>query len=248
MTVMVAEGAAARGGGRSRARQRRPTDAEMGRGGTPRGSRARTGSQRPRGPSAEPVASKTRRAQADAAAGKIPPPTGEYRRGREPKSRRREAARRVTGAATTPGPALHNYQAIIAVEFVGAALLAALSPFSSNPPQPTASNPKSLSPYGPGDIIKIFAIGIVYMILEFMAAGPRGLARFSAWFGALIFLAVGLSELSNIARIFQVISGGAVNPVKLTGAQAPAVKGSATIPPLGQGPPAKAPPPAGGVP
>lgn len=92
-----------------------------------------------------------------------------------------------------------------------------------------------LSPYLPSDLVKLFAIGVVYLILEGMAAGPRGLARFSAWFGALILLGVGLSELSRLAGIFRVISGGGYNPDQLTAAQPPVKKGTVVIPPLGQG-------------
>lgn len=152
--------------------------------------------------------------------------------------RRREAARRITGANTRPGSTLHNYQAIVAVEFVGAVLLAALAPIATRAPTPTQGGPQlqastsgatsaasPMSPYDVGDLVKIFAIGITYTILEFLAAGPRGLARFSAWFGFLIFVTVGLSELAHLADIFKMISGALVDPVKLTGTQAPASPG-----------------------
>jgi hypothetical protein len=147
----------------------------------------------------------------------------------------------VTGAATTPGPALHNYQAIIAAEFAAAIILVALTPIASRKASAGASG--KLSPYVPGDLIQLVAIGIVYLILEGLAAGPRGAARFAAWFGFLILVGVGLFEATRLADFFKMISGGAFNPVKLTGAQAPATKGESPTPPLGQGQSANQPPP-----
>lgn len=229
MTVATVASASSR----APARQSRPTAAQMGRS-APQPARGRVvqgsaGRQGPRGPAGAPG---PRRQQ--------PRPSRQPKQKPKQKTRRREAARRLTGAATRPGSELHNYQAIVAVEFVGAVLLAAIAPFSYKTPQPTVQKPQSVSPYQVGDIIKIFAIGVVYMILEFLAAGPRGLARFSAWFGFLIFLAVGLSELAHIGDIFKTISGAKVSPTVLTASQAPASPGGTWgNPPLGQGTPPK---------
>lgn len=140
---------------------------------------------------------------------------------------------------------MHNYQAIIAVEYVAATLLVAISPIATRKAQLSPASGK-LSPYVPSDIIKIFAIGVVYLILEGLAAGPRGLARFSAWFGFLILIGVGLSEASRMADIFRVLSGGGYQPIQLTGAQAPAQKGGFQVPPLGQGTGSTGKPPPGG--
>ena len=141
-----------------------------------------------------------------------------------------------------------NYQGVIAAEFGAAILLTVVSPFATKSPKQT-SQPGKLSPYEPGDLVKLWAIGMTYMILEMIAAGPRAAARFAAWFGFLIFLAIGLNELANITQIFKVISGAEVNPVQLVGSQQPATKGSAPVPPLASGstPSPKPPPsPSGG--
>ena len=235
-----ARAASSRGASRSRAVQRRPTRAEMGLAG-PRG---RAGGEGPRGPSGEegPPVQYPR-----------PPLAGEKRetksktRERPERPKRREAARRVTGAATRPGGQLHNYQAIIAGEFVAAELLVALRPIATQKPEPSATSGQ-LSPYYVGDLIKLVAIGLVYLVLMGLAAGPRGLARFTAWFGFLILLGVGLSEAANIGKIFQMLAGAGTSPIKLTGAQAPAVK-HARPEPQGVPPPlvpgGATPPPAG---
>jgi len=184
------------------------------------GPRGQEGGAGPRGP--QGAAGREERERPERGGSK-----GKGGKGRE---RRREAARRITGAATKPGGQLHNYQAIIAAEFVAAELLVALRPIATQKAQPTQSG--GLSPYYVNDLIKLLAIGFVYLILEGLAAGPRGLARFVAWFGFLILIGVGLSEASNLAKIFAMLAGGGVSPIKLTGAQAPAVADTTAIPPL----------------
>jgi hypothetical protein len=147
-------------------------------------------------------------------------------------SQRRESPRRPTGGRSSGSP-LHNYQAIIAAEFIGAELLVAIGPVAAQKPQPTqTSGGKSLSPYRVNDLVKLWAIGVVYLILMGLAAGSQGRGRFSAWFGFLILIAVGLSELSRLADIFATLAGARVQDVALTGTQAPATKGTAAVPPL----------------
>jgi hypothetical protein len=158
---------------------------------------------------------------------------GASRKGGQGKAgeRRREFARRATGAATRPGSELHNYQAVVAAEFVAASLLVALTPIAS---RKASKSPVSgaLSPYIPSDLVQLVAIGLVYLILEGLAAGPRAVARFAAWFGFLILLGVGLFEATRIAKVFQMLTGGGISTVVLTGAQAPATKGETGVPPL----------------
>jgi len=122
----------------------------------------------------------------------------------------------------------------VAAEFVAASVLVALTPIASRKAAPGASG--KLSPYVPGDLIQLVAIGVVYLILEGLAAGPRGAARFAAWFGFLILLGVGLFEATRLADFFRLLTGGGVGTIQLTGARAPATKGESPIPPLGQGP------------
>jgi len=161
------------------------------------------------------------------------------------RDRPNELARRITGAATRPGGQLHNYQAIIAAEFTAASLLVALTPIASRKATASPSSGK-LSPYVPGDLIQLVAIGLVYLILEGLAAGPRGAARFAAWFGFLLLLGVGLYEASRIADVFKMLAGANVGSIQLTGAQAPATKGESPIPPLAVGQPTPTPPKPGG--
>lgn len=87
-------------------------------------------------------------------------------------------------------------------EFVAAELLVAATPIA------TKKNKPGLSPYVPRDLVKLVALGLVYFILQLVASGGRGGARFSAWFGALVLLAVGLNEASDLAKVFDVLSGG----------------------------------------
>lgn len=169
--------------------------------------------------------------------------------GKSGKSRKRdhsELAGRLTGGRTRPGGELHNYQAIVAAEFVAASLLVALTPMAARKATPSATSGK-LSPYVPGDLIQLVAIGIVYLILEGIAAGPRGAGRFAAWFGLLILLTVGVFEGARLAEVFKMLAGFNVGNIQLTGASAPVTKGESPIPPLTQGQAAPAPkPPPGG--
>lgn len=227
MTVAIPERST-----RAPARQRRPTGAEMGRAPAPRPAPIPAGT-RGRGPSGG-TGSPGRPARRGTPQGKG-------------KSKRRAAAGRLTGARTKPGGRLHNYQAIIAAEFVAAIILVALTPIASRKASASAASGK-LSPYVPGDLIQLVAIGIVYLILEGVAAGPKGAARFAAWFGFLLLLGVGLFEASRLGKLFQMLAGGGVSTTVLTGAAAPATKGESPIPPLGQGQTASttpAPPPGG---
>jgi hypothetical protein len=95
--------------------------------------------------------------------------------------------------------------------------------------------------------MQLIAIGIVYLILEGLAAGPRGLARFSAWFGFLLLLGVGLFEASRLADLFKMLTGQGLQTIVLTGAAAPATKGESPVPPLASGQTPAAPPPKTGA-
>jgi hypothetical protein len=121
------------------------------------------------------------------------------------------APRRTRGGGE-PGktPAYHNYQAIVLAEFVAAELLVAATPIA------TKKNKPGLSPYVPRDLVKLIALGLVYFTLQLVASGGRGGARFAAWFGALVLLAVGLNEAADLAKVFDVLSGGSGKPAKTT--------------------------------
>jgi hypothetical protein len=224
MTVAIPEatgaGAAETTAARSRSRAAATTGSSRTSGGRPKVVQARVVEShteppprpkkpaKPRQPRKRPAAAKRKR-----------PAAAKKRRGLKP----------IGGK----GKAMSNYQAVIAAEFTAVELLSVLSPFATRPAQQTSSG--GLSPFVPGDLVKMWAIGMVYLILMGVAAGPRFAARTAAWFGLLILLAVGLTEASNLAQIFKTLSGAEVNPIKLVGAQAPATKGNVTIPALGQG-------------
>lgn len=236
MTVAIPEAssAAAASSARAPARMSRPTPAQMSRTGPP-GPR---GSAGPRGSQSRAVAAAPPgKGRPAVAAQRQPRPQGDGKKGKSRKKERGgDVARRLTGAATRPGSELHNYQAIVAAEFVAAILLVALTPIAARKATPSATSGK-LSPYVPGDLIQLVAIGIVYLILEAVAAGPRGAARFAAWLGFLLLLGVGLFEASRLGELFKMLAGFNVGSIQLTGAQAPATKGETPIPPLAAGAP-----------
>jgi hypothetical protein len=105
---------------------------------------------------------------------------------------------------------LTNYQPVVLAEFIAAVLLVAATPFA------TKKHPTNVSPYVGSDMIKLSAITVVYLILALISSGSHGAARFSAWFGALVLLTVGLGEAANIASelglgaaVSDTVSGGA---------------------------------------
>lgn len=94
-----------------------------------------------------------------------------------------------------------NAQPAILVEFVLAILLTAFTPFA------TSKNPQGLSPYTGSDILKLGALTLVYFILSLTSALGKNGAKFSAMFGLLILLGVGLNEAANLAAAFNLLAG-----------------------------------------
>ena len=86
-----------------------------------------------------------------------------------------------------------NYHGAVFGEFVLAVLLVAAIPFSK-------PNRTGVSPYAGKDMIQLLAITVVYFLLAILAATGRTQARFAAWFGALLLLAVGLAEAAAITE------------------------------------------------
>lgn len=94
-----------------------------------------------------------------------------------------------------------NAQPAILVEFVLAILLTAFTPFA------TSKNPQGLSPYTGSDILKLGALTVVYFILALTSSLGKNGAKFSAMFGLLILLGVGLNEAANLAAAFNLLAG-----------------------------------------
>lgn len=108
---------------------------------------------------------------------------------RAPAPRPRPRRSKVSGGARK---LTGNYHGVVFVEFVLAVLLAAGTPLAKK-------NRTGVSPYAGIDMVKLLAITAVYFLLALTAATGRTQARFAAWFGGLILLAVGLNEAAHIA-------------------------------------------------
>lgn len=100
-----------------------------------------------------------------------------------------------TAVSTAKVPASH--QGIILAEFIGAVLLVAATPFARK-------DAPGVSPYVASDVVQLAALGVVYFILALVSGASPRAARFSAWFGALILLTVGLGEMARLAKFLNV--------------------------------------------
>jgi hypothetical protein len=89
------------------------------------------------------------------------------------------------------GPASSNYHGVILAEWAIGFLLVAAIPFSK-------PNQTGVSPYAGKDLVQLATFTVLYWLLAILAATGRTQARFAAWFGGLILLAVGLSEAASI--------------------------------------------------
>ncbi|MDA8319074.1 MAG: hypothetical protein M0030_04560 [Actinomycetota bacterium] len=143
---------------------------------------------------------------------KFDEPTGELRpeevRRREAERKRRAARTRgIVTAGASPSVPGKNYQPVILAEFTAAMLLTAITPIARKQ-RNTATG--GLSPYEGRDMVQLISLLIVYLILAFISAGSGRAARFSAWFGGLVALTVGLAGASEIASVFNVLAGGTV--------------------------------------
>lgn len=88
------------------------------------------------------------------------------------------------------------YQNVILAEFVAAIILVAATPLAQK-------NKAGLSPYVASDLMQLVAITVLYLILAFTSSAGQQPARFAAWFGGLILLAVGLGEAARLAKMFE---------------------------------------------
>jgi hypothetical protein len=123
-------------------------------------------------------------AQAAQAAGALPPPQG--------RDHARKAGRKALGARLPGG---RNYQPVILAEFLVAIIVVALAPIAKGGTD-TARAKGSPSPYDTNTLKQLLMLGVVYFILALLSSGKQ-LGRASAWFGALVLLAVGVQQTVN---------------------------------------------------
>jgi hypothetical protein len=126
-------------------------------------------------------------------------------RGRD---RARKAGRNALSARVPGG---RNYQPVILAEFLVAIIVVALAPIARGGTD-TAKAKGSPSPYDTNTLKQILLIGVVYFILALLSSG-RQLGRFSAWFGALVLVAVGVQQTVNggfaaVLKMFGLNVGG----------------------------------------
>jgi hypothetical protein len=99
-----------------------------------------------------------------------------------------------------------NYHGVILAEWAVGFVLVAAIPFSK-------PNQTGVSPYAGKDLVQLGTLTVLYWILAIVAATGRTQARFAAWFGGLILLAVGLAEAAAIATaVKEWLPGGTTTP------------------------------------
>ena len=135
----------------------------------------------------------------------------------------RGAARSADRARLPTGN--RQYQGAILAEFVIAVLVVSTGPIV-NPPQDGKDSP---SPYRVGHLKQLLAVGAVYFVLALLSSGRHG--RVAAWFGGLVLLGVGFTQVANgdlsaLFKIFGPPQYDQVNPANVAAAEA-------TIQPVG---------------
>ena len=102
-------------------------------------------------------------------------------------------AGRDFGRARVPGG--RNYQSVILAEFLLAVLVIALAPIAKGGTD-TSKAKGSASPYDTNSLKQLLGVGLVYFILALASSG-KSLGRFSAWFGGLVLVAIGIQNTVN---------------------------------------------------
>ena len=88
-----------------------------------------------------------------------------------------------------------RYQPVILAEFLIAVLVISIPPLAKGGDK-TAQAKASPSPYSTDTLKQLIAAGAVYFILALMS-GSQKLGKFSAWFGGLTLLGIGLLQTAN---------------------------------------------------
>lgn len=138
-----------------------------------------------------------------------PPPARRQRFEKQARKQGKKAARsagRDILRARVPGA--RNYQPVILAEFLLAVLVVAIPPLATGGDQ-TAQAKNSPSPYSGDSMKQLLAVGALYFILALMSGGKK-LGRFSAWFGALVLIGLGLVKTANgdLQALFKVFAPG----------------------------------------
>lgn len=105
-------------------------------------------------------------------------------------------------------PGSHSYQPVILAEFLVAVVVLATGPIAKGG-TPTAQAKGSPSPYSVNTLKQLIAVGMVYFVLALLGASQRA-GRWSAWFGGLVLLGLGFTELADgdLTAIFKIFAPG----------------------------------------
>lgn len=149
---------------------------------------------------------------------------GQRRQGTEPRGgQRRErqfsqkAKKTGKGALKARLPGSHTYQPVILAEFVVAIVIVSVSPVAKGGTAESIAK-GSPSPYSVNTLKQLVAIGMAYFVLALLAASQR-MGRYAAWFGGLILLGLGFTQLANgdLTALFKIFGPGASSVSPATG-------------------------------
>jgi hypothetical protein len=173
-------------------------------------------------PPAGKVASRPPRApgMGPSKAGTAPPNTPAARRAARGGQQRQSPRRRPRVEVARKAPGDTAYQNVILAEFVLAVLLVAATPLAKKD-----SAGSGLSPYAATDLMQLVAITVTYFALALVSSANSGAARFAAWFGGLILIAVGLGEAARLAKLLDVFGLASPQPDPATTFAPPAPTG-----------------------
>ena len=151
------------------------------------------------------------RAGGRARAARIPPAGGQQRQRQRQRQQQlgKSAKRAGRGALKARLPGSHSYQPVILAEFLVAVVVVAVGPIAKGGSAESQAK-GSPSPYSTNTLKQLIAIGGVYFVLAILASSRRA-GRYSAWFGGLVLIALGLGEVSsgNLQSFFKVFGPGA---------------------------------------
>jgi len=162
--------------------------------------------------------------------GGTPEERGGQQRGRQFS---KSARRKGKGALKARLPGSHSYQPVILAEFLVAVVVVSVSPLAKGG-TPEAQAKGSPSPYSVNTLKQLVAIGGVYFVLALLASSRRA-GRMSAWFGGLVLLGLGFTQLlsGDLQAVFKIFG-----PAAAAQSSAAAAQGSAaSIPGVTQGVP-----------
>lgn len=131
-------------------------------------------------------------------------------RGGQQRERQRSRSRRKRGRGALRArlPGSHSYQPVILAEFLVAVILVAVSPLARGGTAESQAK-GSPSPYSTNTLKQLVAIGGVYFVLALLASSRRA-GRISAWFGGLVLLGLGFTQLlsGDLQAVFGIFGPG----------------------------------------